>query len=127
MTVTPDGLSIGPGGVTQPAEIPPSYPGREPLHIRTAHAGTVKIEPGARLVVGSSADADLTLPGMLGQHAVFYVQAGEWTVAPFTTGHSEIRWPAEPDHQPRPMFGPHILRAGDVVALGTVEFAIVPV
>ena len=121
--MTPDGLTFGSGKPAKPAAEPmPAISGHAPLILRLDDGSTTEIPAGGRLVAGSSADADLTLPGMTGQHGVFYVLAGEWHAATFTAGHSWLVKPGPAGDTDEPLFGPTALRRGDRVKFGTVTF-----
>ncbi len=98
---------------------PPLLDAALPLTIRPAGHAIVAVPAGGRLVVGSADVADLTLPGMRPQHAVFYpggLDDRVWCLAPFTNDHSWANG--------EPMFGPRKLRRGDRLKLGTAEFTV---
>lgn len=132
-TVGEDGLTMGPGpqvpGDMRPRLTPrprPAISAALPLIIRPAGTGveSVEIPAHGRLVVGSSDDADLTLPGMAPQHGVFYVGMGEeWCFAIFVAGHSWLVVPAGTDE---PLFGPRTLHRGDRLKLGTAVLTVDP-
>jgi hypothetical protein len=81
---------------------------------------TVTVAPGKRLIAGSSAAADLILPGLNPQHAVFYHDPDQgWLVAHFG---AEVRV-----NDSEPIFAPTVLAAGDRVRLGPATVTVVPI
>lgn len=131
-TIGENGLTMG-SGAAVPGDMRPRLTPRPrsaiaaslPLIIRPAgtQVESVEIAPHDRLVVGSSDDADLTLPGMAPQHGVFYDSHGEWAFAIFTSGHS---WLVVPGGDDESLFGPRTLHRGDRLKLGTMVLTVDP-